>query len=680
MCCQSTRTFGLPAEVIEAQAHYERLRQERGWNWFGEDLPDVWRWVRFFVSTPAFEAPEGSDEDLGAAVRSLLAHQVPPGVVVVQIAPDGTPAARTGPARPAIVGHIVPIDVIFDSLAEVDLTLGVEGVEGVEEISVPGGGVALLNLDIDGMHPEVTLRQGEHRLTVGGIVNVCGAVALHLVADACSRWSVTDSTGGAWFPPGALRKWDALHRPFFHAAEVTFDVPADALHVVCTRGLEYELVERDVVGVAGQSLEVVCRPAHLFDPAADGWFGGDLHVHLNYSGDMVCTLDDAALMQRGEGLHLLNLVAGNLTVSRVYDRELLEGFAGVDLPWSDQHGVARMGVEYRNDLLGHLHGLGPSRPPVAYYSGHEHSDHPEDWPPNSAACEDLRSAGATVGYAHPVDKPFPEDGSTDAFFMWDRTVEARELVADAALGVVDSVDVMSPLSNEGAAFLYHRLLSCGLRLAATAGTDVFLSFANGPWWISNPPGCGRVYANLGREPLSVEGFKSAIRDGRTMVTNGPWLSLDVNGNGPGSVLDLVEGDTLTLRAQVQGPGAQRLSLVGPEGILAEGDADTELRHELTVDSPGWVAAIARGGAHPNTLDESVFAHTSPVYLDLAGRRVGRPEDAQWCLDLLDRLERHVSEHGHFHPTTRTEHFGDFRRGPQPGQDVLPSSVGLAPSP
>jgi hypothetical protein len=81
-------------------------------------------------------------------------------------------------------------------------------------------------------------------------------------------------------------------------------------------------------------------------------------------------------------------------------------------------------------------------------------------------------------------------------------------------------------------FLYHRLLSCGLRLAATAGTDAFLSFSHGPGVASNPPGWGRVYARLGDRGLSVEAFKEAIRAGRTVVTNGPWLALEVNGEGP----------------------------------------------------------------------------------------------------------------------------------------------------
>ncbi len=144
-------------------------------------------------------------------------------------------------------------------------------------------------------------------------------------------------------------------------------------------------------------------------------------------------------------------------------------------------------------------------------------------------------------------------------------------MADAALGVVDSVDLISPSNDEGAVFLYHRLLSCGLRLAATAGTDTFLSFSHSGTF-SNPPGWGRVYAYLGKEELSLEAFKRAVRAGRTLVTNGPWLTLDVNGQGPGTVLDLPPDDRLAVRASVRGLGAERVSLVGPDGVMAEGDS------------------------------------------------------------------------------------------------------------
>jgi hypothetical protein len=654
MCCQETRTLGLPAAVIEAQARYRRLLEERGWDWGGEQLPDFFRWARFSLLGPLFDEFAATG-DWAKAIRAVIGDDVPSAFVVVHIDEAGGLHADVGEARPAIAGHTVPIDVVVDSAVDVEVSLRVAG----RDVSVAARGAAIETIDLDGADPVFDVVLGEEALRVDGAARTTEAAQLRLSSRNCSRWSVTDFTGGAWFPEGVLEKWDFHHRPYFHGHDVTLAVPAESLHVVCARGIEFDRMELDVHPASGETRIVECDPERLFDPAEDGWYGGDLHAHMNYSGDLVCAPGDAARMQLGEGLHLVNLVAANFATSLVYDRDLLEQSAGTDLPWSNGETVARMGVEYRNDLLGHVHVLGPSSPPTHFYSGHERSDHPEDWPPNRVACEEMQSLGATIGYAHPAFTPFPEDWSTSRFFQTPRSAEARELVADAALGVVDSIDLISPFDDEGAVFLYHRLLSCGLRLAATAGTDVFLSFSHGPGVASNPPGWGRVYAHLGPHDLSVEAFKEAIRRGNTMITNGPWLTFEVNGRGPGTVLDSSAGDRLDIRARVQGPGAEHLSLVGPDGVLTEGSAASEVRFKTTVDEPTWIAAVARGASHPNTLDESVLGHTSPVYVDVAGRRVGRVADATWCLEFLDTLERFVDEHGHFDPRTRTSHLGDL---------------------
>ena len=220
-------------------------------------------------------------------------------------------------------------------------------------------------------------------------------------------------------------------------------------------------------------------------------------------------------------------------------------------------------------------------------------------------------------------------------------MEARELVADAALGLVDSIDLISPFQDEGAAFLYHRLLSCGLRPAATAGTDVFLSFAHGPGTSSNPPGWGRVYAHLGGAGLSVPAFRDAVRAGRTVVTNGPWLTLTVDGHGPGAVLDRAAGDRLRVAVACTGDAA--VTVVGPDGELAAGAGVPE----ISVGGPLWLAAVARGPGGGRVLDDATFAHTSAVHVEVGGRRVARERDARWCLDYLDRLEAFVAEHGRF---------------------------------
>jgi hypothetical protein len=652
MCCETTETLGLPAEVIQTLAHYRRLLDARGSDW-GDEQIEFARWAHFSLVGPVFAAFMTTG-DWAKALRSVIGQEVPMGMVVVRVDAGGGVHADVGPARTAIAGRTVRLDIVVDSAADAEVSLTVAG----RAVHVTPRGATVETIDLDGADPVFTVVGDDQTLAVHGAIRTAAAAALRLRSARCARWSVTDASGGAWFSEGVLAKWDVHHRPFFHGHDLTLAVPAEPLQVACTRGLEFERIELEVLPAAGQTRLVECDPPRLFDPAADGWYGGDLHVHMNYSGDLVCTPSDVARMQLGEGLHLVNLVAANCQTALVYDREMLERFADSDLPWSTEGTVARMGVEYRNDLLGHVHALGPSGPPANYYAGQERSDHPEDWPPNKVACEELRALGATVGYAHPAFTAFPDDGSTDRFFQYPRSVEARELVADAALGVVDSIELISAFDDEGAVFLYHRLLSCGLRLAAAAGTDCFLSFSHMDV-ASNPPGWGRVYAQLGDQPLSVAAFKQAIRGGRTVVTNGPWLTLDVNGHGPGAVLDLAVGDRLDMRARVQGPGAEQLTLVGPDGVMAAGDAAAGLRLEAALEGPTWIAAVAGGTGHPNTLDRSVLAHTSPVYVDVAGRRVARAADAQWCLAFLDTLERFVDQHGHFDPATRAARLGDF---------------------
>ena len=461
---------------------------------------------------------------------------------------------------------------------------------------------------------------------------------------------MTDDHGGAWFPAGSLRKWDVQGRPMFHGNDLELDVPAVPLTIACTRGMEFATVTTTIAPEAGRLTDVALEPPRLYDPAALGWYGGDLHVHLNYSGDLVCSPNDAARMQAGEGLHLMNLVAGNISHTRVYDRAAFESTVGHDLPWTiaDER-VARFGVEYRNDMLGHVHALGPSRPPTRYHSGHPDSDQPHDWPPNAVACDEFRRLGATVGYAHPVFAPL-RDGTAAEAFGSPRSMDARELVADAALGLVDSVDLLGPNDAEGTATLYHHLLNCGLRLAATAGTDVWLSYSRGPL-ISNPPGWSRVYADLRGAPLSVATFQDAIRAGRTLATNGPWLDLTVDGRRPGDVIHAEPGRTVSASIRVAGLGVESLELVGPDGVVARsesaGTSSPEIEATVRADDSLWLCAVARGPGHPSILGPVVFAHTSPVYVEVEGRPVRRAASARWLLDWLDRLDELIRQHGQF---------------------------------
>lgn len=649
MCCSDDEVLGVPAPVIEMVARYRQMQRTQGHGWGEEALPDLFTWARFSLLGEAFEELAATG-DWAQAVRAAVGDGEPaPGIVVVSLAADGGFDVASGPSPTGLAGRRMPVDVIVLADAERDGTIEIDGVA----LDVAAGQAGLRTLDVDPAAGEVTLVAGGHRRDVGCVRAVApGRLALR--APRCARWSVLDKQGCGWFPDGVPRKWDVNHRPYFHAGNVEFELPAGAWQVGAARGIEFEAETFTVRVVEDEASSVRWEPVRRFDASASGWYSADLHVHLNYSGDHVLDLDDAHRMQVGEDLNLVMLQAGNMTGPLVYDRELLESTAGQAL-WQGHNHTALAGHEFRNGLLGHVHGMGLRGMPDPPFTGDEGTAHPWDWPPNAAACAQMKELGATVTYAHPV---FSQLDDLEQLYMPMRTVEARELVADAALGNVDTMEVVSCFDDAGAVMLWHHLLNCGLRLTATAGTDVFLSFAHGPGVASNPPGWGRMYAHLDGQPLSVDTYRDAIRRGRTVVTNGPWLTLDVDGVGPGAVLDVANGQRVPVRATVTGGGVQRLVLHGPDGELASTQGDV-VELDLAVTEPSWIAAAAYGDSDPHTLGAPVFAHTTPVYLDIASRRVAKPHSARWCLRALDLLEDLARQHGRFDPDRRDEQIDDL---------------------
>jgi hypothetical protein len=209
---------------------------------------------------------------------------------------------------------------------------------------------------------------------------------------------------------------------------------------------------------------------------------------------------------------------------------------------------------------------------------------------------------------------------------------------DVALGLVDSIELLSPGDTGAGAELYYRLLGAGIRLAATSGTDAFLSISRG--FNSDPPGWARTYVPR-RGRLTVEGVADAIRRGETFVTNGPWIELAVDGAGPGSVLSRTPGEPIRAFAQAHGPGVRRLRIVSNAGLLAEARSSRSIARieiECAVPRPVWIAAVADGVRHRDVLGGRAFAHTSPVYVELNGASVAEPDDLVWCLEACDMFE------------------------------------------
>src|SRR5207248_3221710 len=76
--------------------------------------------------------------------------------------------------------------------------------------------------------------------------------------------------------------------------------------------------------------------------------------------------------------------------------------------------------------------------------------------------------------------------------------------------------------------IWYRLLNCGFRLPAGAGTDAFPNFAS----LRGPPGLVRVFVKTGAA-LDHARWLAAIKAGRTFVSNAPLLEFTLGGGAIG---------------------------------------------------------------------------------------------------------------------------------------------------
>jgi hypothetical protein len=232
------------------------------------------------------------------------------------------------------------------------------------------------------------------------------------------------------------------------------------------------------------------------------------------------------------------------------------------------------------------------------------------------------------------------------------------VAVSAALGQIDSIGIVNnhfhPRSvlhcvgrwgeivpeqgfegNEGLALwcmeLYYRLLNCGFRIPVSAGT------ASGI--MPSPVGYSRVYVKIPGK-FSYDNWIKGLKAGRSFATNGPILFLKVDGHELGDVIKLDAGDhvlPVETEARSLSPLAYLEILAGGEPI-ARVDAPPNTRGlrlstKLNVAESTWIAARAFE-KNPET---ARFAHTSPIYIEIAGKPIISSRAARYYGGIVDRV-------------------------------------------
>lgn len=469
-----------------------------------------------------------------------------------------------------------------------------------------------------------------------------------------ARVSVTGSDGRSYAPDTArMHADDGFDRGqlgeevhYFHVADrtVSLTIPEGNTQVKVWRGLENAIVSQTIKLKGGDTeyRNIVIQPLDL--PAGwSQWHSGDLHVHMNYGGTYRNHPADLVAQAEAEDLDLMY----NLIVNKEQRIPDIAYFSPEPDPASSRASLLLHGQEYHTSYWGHMglldlqeHYLLPD------YVAYPNTAAASIFPDNPTAANLAKEQSALVGYVHPFYNP--PDPATDEHLT-------HALPVSAALGVLDYLEVLGFSWHRETASVWYRLLNCGMRPTAAAGTDAMANYAS----LRGPVGLTRVYVDTGSEldfsSATAEERKTAwldgLRAGRTMATNAPLLGFELDGQGPGSELTLATGRKLDysgfLRSMV---AVDHLEIVVNGEVvrkldLSKDGRSADLRGSLDIQQSSWVLLRAwSDGPSVDVLDIYPYATTNPVFVQVAGEPMQSSEDADYFMAWIDRIAESAEAH------------------------------------
>ena len=368
-----------------------------------------------------------------------------------------------------------------------------------------------------------------------------------------------------------------------------------------------------------------------------GWYSGDDHIHLRRS-----PREDPLILRwiAAEDVHVGNLLQMGDFWATYYSQYAW----GEEGRYREGDYILVSGQEGpRTSEIGHTISLGAD----------EFVRFREDYYSYDRVFDRVHELGGVTGYAH----------QATSFHGY------RGLTLNVLREKIDFLELMQFCVQEGPLALshYYHYLDLGFQFTALAGSDFpwcgrgpRFGVAEGCSQIGGAGGCSQIgdvrfYTYTGDE-FSFDRWLAGVKAGHTFVTSGPMLELTVNDRIPGDTLNVVRGTKIRIRAKAYGQRSQiplsDLEIVGHGKILKAVSAretgqsmeELSIDLELAVDYGIWIAARSRAAI-------AQVAHTTPVYVSVAGGGFHNPETAHHYLDLsekyLQELEQQLA-----HPSDR----------------------------
>jgi len=392
-------------------------------------------------------------------------------------------------------------------------------------------------------------------------------------------------------------------------------LPAGAVLAEIHKGPEYVPLRREVTLAPGQiSLRLAVE--RWVDLRSDGWYAGDTRA-------LELPPHAALLEGAAEGLAFVNLLARETPPAGDAPPRLpnLLAFSGTVPVLADEHCQVVVNTLNTHPFLGGLALLNCHR--VVHPLRCGGPDLTDDW----SLCDWCDQCHRKKGLVVWPDLPrlTPEQPQPEA-------------LAAALLGKVDAFEVSRFDDPEPETLSdYYRLLDAGCRLVLVGGSGKDSNAV--------PLGAVRTYARLppGGAP-SYAAWVEAVRGGRTFVTNGPLLTVTVDGSAPGATLTLPPaGSSVAVRVEARSSiPFDQIEVLLNGGVAASKSASgnrqaTTLEAEVPVRQSGWLAVRCWSGERLAD-GQCVYAHTSPVWLRVGEQPTRPPAQAVEAVrSVLERL-------------------------------------------
>lgn len=395
-------------------------------------------------------------------------------------------------------------------------------------------------------------------------------------------------------------------------------VPKGKTRLEVWKGFEYRPEVREVELATGGSGETKLTLTRTVPMAAQGWYSGDQHLHFIRSSDR----DDETIFNllEAEDIRFGMVLAYNETnaypgVMPELVTPQLRGLGQKSIRTRGDYQITS-GQEYRNVVFGHVLLFGRN----SLVLEGQHID-PNLGPLFGEIGLETRMQGGYSFHAH---------GGY-----------AQEIWADLIQGATDGVELLQFGIYRGIGLdgWYH-VLNCGFRFPGMGACD---------YPACRKLGDARTYVHIDGEP-DFDKWLAGAAAGRSFMTSGPLIQLDVAGQRPG---DVIASESMPQKLPVRIDVNSETCPVTDVQLIVNGRVVQELKAEpapgasqhlvltaqLELTEPSWIAARAFSKSPSGNADAE--AHTNPVYVEQNGRSPFSQTSADW---LLAKLDEQIADH------------------------------------